>query len=302
MIVSKPQSRLIFAPAKINLFLHITGKLEKEYHSLDSLVVFADIGDEIIIDMAPSFSFEVRGPFAEYFSKKERGSTLDNPNLVVRAARALSQITNKQLNLKITLIKNLPLASGLGGGSSDAAATLWGLMDFWDIPHDERYIFPMMEKLGADIPVCLKCRPSVIRGFGNIIDEAPTMPEIPVVLVNPLVNCPTKDVFLNRSGSFKNESALPRKFSSVHTLVKTLSSLGNDLTVSATKHVPEISNILTAIEMENGCLLARMTGSGATCFGLFESLEKAEKAASSIQLENPDWWVKSGWLNRIERY
>lgn len=300
--MQRQTTRSIFAPAKINLFLHITGQTHDAYHTLDSLVSFADIGDNITLSPSPSFSFEIRGPFANGFSAEDKGSTINSGNLVVKAARALSQIADKSLNVKIILEKNLPLTSGLGGGSADAAATLWGLQDFWDLPRNTDYLMPLMRKLGADIPVCMLSAPTLMRGIGDQLSSAPAMPEIPIVLVAPNEACSTKDVFLKHDRSFQNPVDLPKTFSSVQNLVNTLRGLDNDLTDAAIDLVPGIANVLNALEQQSTCLLARMSGSGASCFGIFESEKQAEKAAHAIQTDNPDWWVSTAWLNRVERY
>ena len=302
MDAHEQNARTIFAPAKINLFLHITGKTRDEYHKLDSLVCFADIGDSVIIEHSPSFAFEIRGPFAGEFPTEQCASTINNPNLVVKAARALSQIANKALNLKITLVKNLPLASGLGGGSSDAAATLWGLQDLWGLPRNADYLLPLMTKLGADVPVCMLCQPAIMRGIGDDLSPAPIMPEIPVVLIHSGRGCSTKDVFLKHKGAFRENVDLPKKFGSVSDVVDTVGALHNDLSSAAIDLVPEIANVLNALESEDACLLARMSGSGESCFGIFETEEDAQKSARAIAADNPDWWVETAWLNRVERY
>ncbi len=292
----------IFAPAKVNLFLHITDRLSNGYHMLDSLVAFADIGDSIQIEPAESFSFHTKGPFANQFKTTENSGFLDSENLIVKAARFLSQTTDKPLNVKITLNKNLPLSSGIGGGSSDAAATIWGLQELWGLEHSEDYVMPIMTKLGADVPVCFHCRPTIMRGIGDVLLPAPDMPEIPILLVNPLVSCVTQNVFLHYDGSFKKNIDLPNRFNCVHELIKTLNMTENDLFDPAITIIPEIKNVINALNAQDSCLFSRMSGSGASCFGLFESIEHAEKAANKIITENPDWWVKTGFLNRPERY
>ncbi len=300
--MSKAKALTIFAPAKLNLFLHITERLNNGYHTLDSLVAFADIGDIITIENAPSFSFHIKGAFADSFKDDERSTFLNGDNLVIKAARSLSQVADRPLNIKITLTKNLPLSSGLGGGSSDAAATIWGLQQLWNLPHDADYIIPLMAKLGADVPVCLHSRPTIMQGIGDILLPAPTMPEIPILLVNPMISCATQDVFLHHNGIYKNRTTLPKNFNSVFDLVETLRTLENDLFKPALKLIPEIDNVINALNTQKHCLFSRMSGSGASCFGLFETIEHAENAAAKIKTENPDWWLKTGFLNRPERY
>ncbi len=297
MSAAKPLSIKVFAPAKINLFLHITGKLRNGYHRLDSLVAFADIGDYITIERAQSFSFNVKGEFAKYLQND------DGNNLVVKAAKSLAQISGNSPNVKIILEKNLPIAAGIGGGSSNAAAVIWGLQELWGLAHDADYIAPLMTKLGADVLVCQYCRASIMRGIGEEISPAPIMPEIPILLINPMIPCATQDVFMHYDGKFReNNIKLPKAFNSVFDVVNFLDITDNDLFKPALKLIPEIGNVMNALTAQDTCLFSRMSGSGASCFGLFENIKAAELAAKIIKQENPDWWVKTGYLNRPERY
>lgn len=292
----------IFAPAKINLYLHVTGRLDNGYHLLDSLVAFADIGDEIEIEPSTEFKFSIEGPYANAFGPKERDHSPDSSNLAVQAAWSLARAAQKIPNIRVKLTKNLPLAAGLGGGSSDAAAVIWGLLEWWKIPRQTHYLQGLMARLGADIPVCLTCSPSRVRGIGDILDPPPAMVEMPIVLVNPGKACMTAEVFSRFNGSFREPMPLPGRLTQPKQLIEFLSKQNNDLQKAATDTVPEISNVLNALNIQDGCGLARMSGSGATCFGLFENDIIARKAAKTIAAENPDWWVKNGWLNRPERY
>ncbi len=288
----------VFAPAKLNLFLHITGRLQNGYHTLESLVTFANIGDTIQIENSNSFSFHVKGPFSQNLS----GGLTDNDNLVVKAAKNLAQIAQKPLTLKITLTKNLPVSSGIGGGSADAAATLWGLCDLWDIPRNAEYLPHLMTQLGADVPVCFKSMPQMMRGIGDDLSMPPDMPDVPAILINPMSACSTETVFLHYNGLFKKAVSLPKAFKNHTDLIEYLKSRTNDLYAPALKSVPAINNVIQSLESTNTCLLSRMSGSGATCFGLFETMEEAKSAAKNISADNPDWWIETTWLNRIERY
>lgn len=300
--MSKENSFKIFAPAKINLFLHLTRKRRDGYHELQSLISFADIGDYISIEPADSFSFNIDGDFSANFIENEQKSHLDCSNLVVRAARALSQLSNQVLKVKITLTKNLPLAAGLGGGSSDAAAAIWGLQQFWGIKSDEKYLLPLMTKLGADVPVCFNCQTSLVEGIGETLLPVNQIEEIPILIINPLISCPTQEIFLRHNGIFNKKINLPNYFESVFDYIDFLKSTNNDLYQPATQLIPEIGNIINAMEAQESCLLTRMSGSGASCFALFETIEQANQAKQAILDENPDWWVKTGWLGRPERY
>lgn len=290
----------VFAPAKLNLFLHLTGKRQDGYHTLDSLVCFADIGDMITFEEAERFSFHIDGPFANVF-QSQRGYIDDN-NLVVKAVRNMSQIADRALNIKITLTKNLPIASGLGGGSSDAASTLWGLQQFWNYRIDDTIIQHVMVRLGADVPVCYLCQPTVMRGIGDHLVSHPMMPEIPIVIVNPNISCSTRDVFLHHSGYYREVINVPERFSSAETLVDFLKQTHNDLYDPALCCVPDISNVLHALNAFDSCLFSRMSGSGASCFGLFATMDEALSAVQTLTSEYPDWHIFSGTLNAPQRY
>ncbi|MCB1531880.1 MAG: 4-(cytidine 5'-diphospho)-2-C-methyl-D-erythritol kinase [Alphaproteobacteria bacterium] len=302
MSSTRTKTLTIFAPAKINLYLHVTGRLDNGYHSLDSLVAFADIGDQLRIEPAQDFEFEINGPYARMLGPKEQDASPHSGNLVVQAAWALARAAQKVPNVKATLTKNLPIASGLGGGSSDAAAMLWGLLEWWELSTQAHYLPGLMARIGADIPVCLPCKPARMRGIGDILDPAPPMGEAPIVLVNPAKACLTADVFRHYSGTYKEPHTLPDSLLDFKNLIAFLKTQENDLYEPACAVVPEIRNVMNALEAQKGCALARLSGSGATCFGLFEDEANAQDAARSIAEENPDWWVKVGWLNRPERY
>jgi 4-diphosphocytidyl-2-C-methyl-D-erythritol kinase len=298
------RSLTVFAPAKINLFLHVTGRRDDGYHMLDSLVGFADIGDKIEFQPAREFSFNIKGPFAGGFNAKDKDASPDSGNLVARAAWDLARAARRDLNCRITLHKNLPLASGVGGGSSDAAATLWGLMDLWglNIKNAAPYLVGLMEALGADVPVCMECKPAMIRGVSTVEPLEMTLPEMPVLLVNPARSCMTNDIFRQFDGAFKKPVSLPDDIAEKEGFVEFLKQQSNDLTAAAAQDIPEISAVLSLLDDQKGCVLSRMSGSGATCFGLFEDEEAVMDAAEQIMLAHPKWWVRGGTLNRPVRY
>lgn len=301
-MVKSWNKRSVFAPAKVNLTLHILGRQRDGFHDLDSLVVFADIGDQITFEPADEFSFLVDGPFAPSFNAHDLDTSSKSSNLVVRAARNLSAICEKPLDMTITLTKNLPLAAGLGGGSADAAATIHGLSDIWGLPKDALYLPLLLQNLGSDVPVCMRCSPSIMRGRGEILIDAPFLPEIPVVLVNPMKSCPTRAVFLENKNFDERRTDIPDEINDLSVLAQYLKHQTNTLENAAIRLVPEIRNVLTALSHEQGSLLSRLSGSGASCFGLYESEILAQMAAKNIREANPDWWLQAGWLNRIARY
>lgn len=292
----------VFAPAKVNLHLHITGRLDNGYHTLDSLIAFADAGDSIDIEPAQDFEFRVRGPYEKLFNAKELDASPDSSNIAVQAAWTLARAAQKNLNVRITLTKNLPLASGLGGGSADAAAVIWGLCEWWNIPKGAHYLPGLMVKLGADVPVCFSCKPARVRGIGDILDPAPMIGETAIVLVNPGKHCSTAEVFAHYSGKYKEPMSMPASLENFSDLVAFLKTRENDLQAPALEIAPEIAAALKSLESQKGCWFARMSGSGATCFGLFENEAQAQKAAKTIIAKNKKWWVKACWLNRPERY
>lgn len=293
----------IFAPAKINLYLHITGKLDNGYHMIDSVAGFVDIGDYISLEKSDGFSFEVTGPYKDYFSERDLDPSPQSGNLVVRAFHRLSQATGKSPDVHITLQKNLPLASGIGGGSSDAGACIWGLMELWKVSPVASYLPSILLELGTDVPVCLKCQPSHMAGLGDLITPIEcALPEVPIVLINPMIPCPTSNIYKSFNGQFSPPPSIPEYFSGVSEFIDFLEPLQNDLTNAAIDNVPEIKDVVACLSERKGLLLSRMSGSGATCFGLFSSNENAKKAALDIKGKHPDWWVQSGHLNRPQRY
>lgn len=292
----------VFAPAKINLYLHVTGRQGDGYHTLDLLISFADIGDKISLEPAESLSLEITGAFTRVFKGKDISAAPDSTNLVIKAAWALARLAGKSPVFKITLEKNLPLGGGIGGGSSDCAAAIWAMLEHWNLPHDLDGLDALMLSLGADVPVCFACQTTRVRGIGDILDPAPVLPEIPIVLAHPGKACNTQDVFRRFAGGFAELLYLPRNISDAETLCAFLSRTENALTRAAIQCVPEIQNVLNAFDVQRDCLLARMSGSGSTCFGLFDDENAAKNAAAALAYENPDWWVKSGWLGMPARY
>jgi 4-diphosphocytidyl-2-C-methyl-D-erythritol kinase len=270
-----------FAPAKVNLYLHVVGRRGDGYHLLDSLVAFADIGDRVGAAPAAALTLAVTGPEAAALAG------LDD-NLVLRAARLLAPGRGAAL----TLDKHLPVAAGIGGGSSDAAAALRALAGLWRVPLDGLDTLP----LGADVPACLAARPLWVGGVGEILEPAADLPPTAVVLANPRRALPTAAVFRARSGPFgaAGRFAMPRDAAG---LAAALRQCRNDLTEAAIALVPEIAAVLDALAALPGALLARMSGSGATCFALFAALDEAEAAAQRLAGERPGWWVKAGRLS-----
>jgi 4-diphosphocytidyl-2-C-methyl-D-erythritol kinase len=265
------------APAKINLFLHVGDRRADGFHPLQSLAVFTDMGDRLAFEPAPVLSLKVQGPFSA-------GLEGEGDNLVLRAARALGDG-----GASITLTKNLPVASGIGGGSSDAAAALRGLRRLWNATGD---LHALAAGLGSDIPVCIDAMASFMEGRGEILRPAQAMPRIAMLLVNPGVAVPTKDVFAALQSRSGVEMALPQgRFSDTADLLRFLETTRNDLEAPARALQPIIGEVLTAIAALPGALFTRMSGSGATCFGIFPDDDCCVRSAKALKRAHPDWWI-----------
>lgn len=279
--MSAPALRLT-ARAKINLYLHVTGRRADGYHLMDSLVCFAELGDELTIAPAADLSLSLEGPFAPALSGSD--------NLVLRAARLI----DPALGAALYLNKQLPVAAGIGGGSADAAAALKGLSRLWQKPLPSP---AAVLALGADLPVCLAAGPSFVGGIGEALEAAPPLPPTALLLANPRRPLPTVDVFrgYGRASSGRFSAAARWRDAPVdaQSLAGLLSERGNDLTQAAIAMVPEIGDLLEAIARSPGCLLARMSGSGASCFGLFAAADVAAKAAAMLQVVSPNWWIRA---------
>jgi 4-diphosphocytidyl-2-C-methyl-D-erythritol kinase len=292
----------VLAPAKINLYLHVTGRVSNGYHTLDSLVSFADIGDKIYITPSESFKFSVSGEFAQDFTEEELKSSPDSKNIMVQAVWSMSQLLNTTPSFNIELEKKLPLASGMGGGSSDAAAVVWALCELWDVSLALPQLPGLLFSLGADVPACFSCRPCRIQGVGDVFEYAPFDEDISVVLVNSLKHLSTEKVFQTYGGAYKSPLTMPLKFGSLQEFCEFLDYQENSLMPAALSVLPELHDVISSLESTENCLLSRMSGSGATCFGLYESEAHAREAKSKIKQKHKNWWVEQGTLNRPQRY
>jgi 4-diphosphocytidyl-2-C-methyl-D-erythritol kinase len=276
-----------FAPAKVNLCLHVTGRRADGYHQLDSLVAFADIGDRVTARRAPSLTLAVTGPEAGGLA-----DAADDNNLVLRAARLLADHTGiDSPGAALHLEKNLPVAAGIGGGSSDAAASLRALCRLWHLPIEETVLARLGARLGADVPVCLHAGAAWVAGIGERVDPVPDLPPVGIVLANPRRALPTAAVFRARSGPFGAGAERFRPTpSDAGALAAALADCRNDLTEAAVALVPEIAEVLAALARLPGVLIARMSGSGATCFALFADLAAAASAGALLATARPRWW------------
>ncbi len=287
--MNEPAGVTFSAPAKINLYLHVTGKRDDGYHLLDSLVAFAGINDTVAAQPATNLTLGVTGPFAP-------GLTVGPDNMVLRAARALAAAGVTSPGAALTLTKRLPPASGMGGGSADAAATLKALVRLWDLHVEPATLAELALGLGADVPVCLRGQAVFMGGIGDEMAAAPALPPAWLVLVNPGICLSTPEVFAARGGDFSAAARFDAIPADARELADILKARRNGLTPAAVSLAPVVGEVLSAIEQSEGGLLSRMTGSGATCFGLFSDADAAARAALSIGESHPGWWVKPASL------
>ncbi|WP_185985193.1 4-(cytidine 5'-diphospho)-2-C-methyl-D-erythritol kinase [Aureimonas mangrovi] len=284
---TKIGTKAIRAPAKINLSLHVVGLREDGYHRIDGLVAFADHGDELTIEPSHADRLTIVGAFSA-------GLSADDDNLVLRALRLARRIAEQAGDtippLAIHLEKRLPVASGVGGGSADAAALLSILLA--DHPHLRDAVAREAVTLGADVPMCLDGFAARVSGIGEMVEPVAAFGRMPVVLVNPGVPVETRAVF---AGLMDRNNALPAAlpgdgFRDAEALVGYLRSCRNDLTQPALSIAPAIGEALAALTT-SGAALSRMSGSGATVFGLFQTMEEADEAAGALARTFPQWWV-----------
>jgi 4-diphosphocytidyl-2-C-methyl-D-erythritol kinase len=282
----------VFAPAKINLFLHIGSKRADGYHELESLVAFADVGDDLEFTEADKTSLAVDGPFAAALAN-------ENDNIILRAAAGAAMLAGHDVPRRIALTKNLPVAAGIGGGSSDAAATLRAFLLEWPRENVKLSDFVELAKtLGADVPVCFFGHSAWMYGIGDGIERT-DLPELHAVLVNPGVAVSTRDVFASlREKSGTDIIDWPQDFRDADAVVHFLKIVRNDLEAPAQAIAPQIADVLSVLRAQPGVKLARMSGSGATCFGLFMNQVAATAAAQSVAQAHSDWWVRAAVLSK----
>jgi 4-diphosphocytidyl-2-C-methyl-D-erythritol kinase len=279
------------APAKVNLTLRVAGRRSDGLHEIESLVVFSDIADELSFDPLRPRGLELLGPL-----RAECGPAADN--LVLKAAGALAA---RVFDLKIghfALIKRIPVAAGLGGGSADAAAALRLLAQANGLAPDDPRLHEAARVTGGDVPVCLDPRSRIMRGTGDVLSAAIKLPPLPAVLVHPGVALPTREVFdaLGELRAAPPARAGPLSFNARDELLALLQAQPNDLEAAAISLQPVITEVLSALQDLRSCRLARMSGSGATCFGLFDTQEAAASAARQLRATYSAWWIEETTL------
>ncbi len=281
----------VAAPAKLNLYLHVTGKRDDGYHLLDSLIAFADIGDEIKARAAAdgSLTLAVRGPFAKDLAE-------ETDNLVLRAAKRLRAAAGIDAGAHMVLEKRLPVASGVGGGSADAAAALKALCRLWGVTLPEAEMRALALDLGADVPICWVGEPAFVAGIGDEITPAPPLPAAHLILANPKIGVSTPAVFKAREGEFQAANPFRETPIDAAHLAHLLARRSNGLTEAACAVCPPVAHVLDALAATEGALLTRMSGSGGTCFAIYESADAALTAAEMLYDAEPGWWVALGRL------
>jgi 4-diphosphocytidyl-2-C-methyl-D-erythritol kinase len=279
-----------FAPAKVNLYLHV-GALDADgFHPLSSLMTFADVGDQLSVRPADAIGLEINGPFAG-------GLSAGDDNLVLRAAKAIvARVPGPRASFHLTLTKALPLAAGLGGGSSDAGAALRLLRNTLEVEVSDAELEAISGELGSDGPACLFARTVIAEGRGERLSPAPDFPVLDAVLVNPRVASPTGAVYRGfdemgaRGGA--DRPSLPPAFETAEEMAGFLGTCRNDLESPAVRLTPLIGEVLDTLRDEPETLLGRLSGSGATCFALCAGDIEAEGLAERLERMRPDWWVR----------
>ena len=272
------------AHAKVNLWLNVVGRRADGYHLLDSLVAFVDLADTLEVRASDRLSLEITGPQA--------GELAGEPdNLVLKAARLLADRAGVAPLAAIRLGKHIPVAAGLGGGSADAAAALRALADLWRVALPEEELLDLAASLGADVSMCLAGRTALASGVGEHLQPAPALPAVSVLLVNPGTALPTRDVFAARRGPFSTPLPVTRPWRDLPELAAALAQRGNDLGEAAIALRPVIAEVLAFLRNSCGARYAAMSGSGATCFALYDSPDAARRASASMP---PAWWRHVG--------
>ena len=274
------------ARAKVNLWLQVVGRRSDGYHLLDSLVAFADLADSLQVAPSDRLSLAVDGPASAALDG-------EGDNLVLKAARLLAEHSGVTSGASLRLTKRIPVAAGLGGGSADAAATLRALVELWRLKLPEPQLFGLAARLGADVPMCLVGRTALASGIGEKLAPAPPLPTCGLLLVNPGKALPTADVFAARRGDFSRPAPIGRPWSDLASLVEALSRRGNDLTTAASTLCPAIGDVLAFLQRSPGVRHAAVSGSGATCFALYDTRADAERAGARAPAA---WWRHAGTL------
>jgi 4-diphosphocytidyl-2-C-methyl-D-erythritol kinase len=279
----------IFAPARITLFLHVTGRQDDGLHQFQTVMAFLDVGDTLTFAQHGGFLLETEGDFAS-----EVGSP--HQNFVYIAAKSMAEHFRLPLQAHVVLQKNLPVGSGVGGASSDMGATLMGLHKLWRMPEDASGMEKIARSLAFDVPACFTRRAYWAEGVGDKNKALEELPPLHFVLVNPMETPSTTEVFRRFNGKFTTPLQFTGSKKTAEKWIADLRIYRNDLTDAAISACPAVRDVLSALETTPHCQLARLSGTGATCFGLYQTAEQAQLAAHQIQQQHPNWWVTPAGL------
>jgi len=281
------------APAKINLFLHITGKRDDNYHLINSIFSFSDFGDIIKLSDAEKDILNISGRFANQISDVQDL----NDNLVFKVVNLIRNKFNVDKYVRIDLEKNIPVGAGIGGGSSDAAATGKLLVDLWSLSLSDSELCTLLLPIGADIPSCINRKLSFISGIGEEIIDLEIDRKMPILLVNPMIHVNTADIFRMGINKYSKTIEAENIPSIEQDLISWLGNKNNDLEKNAINLFPEIGELINKISITENCRLARMSGSGSTCFGIYNNIKEAKNAANIIRNLYPDYWIKVSYCS-----
>lgn len=274
------------ARAKVNLWLNVVGRRADGYHLLHSLIAFTDLADRLEVGPSDGLSLALEGPEAAAIAGEA-------DNLVLKAARLLAGRAGVAPRASLRLAKHIPVAAGLGGGSADAAAALLALVDLWRVAMPAEELFDIAAALGADVPMCLAGQPALASGVGEVLRPAPPLPACAILLANSRTPLATPEVFAARRGAFSVATPAPSAWPDLHTFAADLAARGNDLTAAAISLQPAIADVLEVLRRGDGARYAAMSGSGATCFALYDTVEAARRAAVHLPAA---WWRHAGLL------
>lgn len=275
-----------FSPAKVNLYLEVLSKNQNGFHNLNSLMCFCDIGDYISIEKSNKFSIEIVGPFSKLLYNYQN-------NLITIALKRFEKIVKKEFLVKICLQKNLPISSGLGGGSSNVAAVIRAIIEIYNLSIKKSTLDKFLFSVGSDIPFCFYGKTSIVRGSGNILEPIENLNETYILLVNPMIEIPTKEIFKQVKNFNHNPTNFVDKKVPNEKFLKFLCNAKNDLESIVSNSYPEIKLILNTLSKTN-TNIRRMSGSGGTCFGLFESKKDLNDAENKLLSLKNKWWIKKG--------
>lgn len=275
-----------FSPAKINLFLEIVSRRKDNFHNLNSLMCFCNIGDLITIRKNRSYKLEITGPFS-----KQLNSYKDN--LITFTINEISKLLDRKFNLHVNLQKNLPIGSGLGGGSSNAATILRLIIKLYNLDLNSNKLNRLLIKLGSDVPFCFYSKTALLTEKGQKLISVPPLPNFYILIVNPLIHVSTKEIFL-KVKTFSSNLTTINKNVKKRDYINLIKKAKNDLEILASERYPEIGKILKIFRSNTKSLISRMSGSGASCFGIYKNKDDLKIAQNVFMDFNEDWWVKSG--------